>query len=692
MARVHRRARSELAAELKRGRSRARRAMAATCARYAPSRACRRSIATRYRITLKGELSAVRLLARDAVLRADALGGGPLLSRSAGMAEKNFTLDWWPVGTGPYMLTENNPNSRMVLERNPNFRGEPYPSEGEPGDAAAGLLADAGKPHAVHRPRRVHAREGKHSATGTSSCRATTTLRASARTSSTRRCTSRWQATAAARRRKWRSKGIRLDTSVATTVYYLGFNMIDPVVGGDIASARASCARRSRSRSTWRSTSRSSPTAAASSLSPLPPGIFGCREGEQGINPVTTSGATGSRAQADRSEAQSLLAEAGYPDGRDANTGQPLVLYFDTTARGPGDKSAPRLVAQPVREARHAARSPRVPTGTASRRRSARARSRSTASAGIADYPDPENFLFLLYGPEARADGAGENARNYRNREFDALFERMKNMPNSPERQRHHRPHGGDRAPRRAVDLRLPSEGLQPAPRLAAQRQAQQHGAATTSSTCARSGGCAPRCAREWNRPVFWPLLADPRAARRLRHSGVRVLSPARAHGGAAGLMLAYMLRRVLYAIPILIGVNLLTFALFFVVNTPDDMARMQLGVEARHARRRSRSGRRSTATTSRCSGTRRQPGCEKATRHHLLREIAAPVRLRLRRGGGRARYRATRSAAAWGRAWRSPCRCSLVGLAVNITFAHAAWPSSARPTSTSGAWCCAWR
>jgi peptide/nickel transport system permease protein len=42
--------------------------------------------------------------------------------------------------------------------------------------------------------------------------------------------------------------------------------------------------------------------------------------------------------------------------------------------------------------------------------------------------------------------------------------------------------------------------------------------------------------------------------------------------------MLAYVVRRVLYAIPILIGINLITFALFFLVNTPDDMARMQLG------------------------------------------------------------------------------------------------------------------
>jgi peptide/nickel transport system permease protein len=44
--------------------------------------------------------------------------------------------------------------------------------------------------------------------------------------------------------------------------------------------------------------------------------------------------------------------------------------------------------------------------------------------------------------------------------------------------------------------------------------------------------------------------------------------------------MLAYIVRRMLYAIPILVGVNLITFALFFLVNTPDDMARMQLGAK----------------------------------------------------------------------------------------------------------------
>ena len=44
--------------------------------------------------------------------------------------------------------------------------------------------------------------------------------------------------------------------------------------------------------------------------------------------------------------------------------------------------------------------------------------------------------------------------------------------------------------------------------------------------------------------------------------------------------MLAYIFRRIIHALPILLGVNLITFVLFFMVNTPDDMARMHLGVK----------------------------------------------------------------------------------------------------------------
>ena len=52
-----------------------------------------------------------------------------------------------------------------------------------------------------------------------------------------------------------------------------------------------------------------------------------------------------------------------------------------------------------------------------------------------ADYPDPENFLFLLYGPNGKVEFGGENAANYHSIEYDKLFDLMKNRGNDATRQ-----------------------------------------------------------------------------------------------------------------------------------------------------------------------------------------------------------------------------------------------------------------
>ena len=54
----------------------------------------------------------------------------------------------------------------------------------------------------------------------------------------------------------------------------------------------------------------------------------------------------------------------------------------------------------------------------------------------LADYPDPENFLFLLYSPNAKVKHGGENATNYSNSKVDQLFEDIRAMPDGPERQK----------------------------------------------------------------------------------------------------------------------------------------------------------------------------------------------------------------------------------------------------------------
>jgi ABC-type transport system substrate-binding protein len=350
-----------------------------------------------------------------------------------GMELKNFTLDWWPVGTGPYLLAENDPNARMVLARNPNYRGMSYPCEGEAGDAEALLLSDCGKTMPFI-DRVVFSREkesvpywnkflqGYYDSAGISAENFDQAIRVAIDG-------------AAEPSPEMVERGIELSTAVAATVFYFGFNMKDPVVGGNSERARKLRQAISIAVDVEEYISIFLNGRGIVAHSPLPPGIFGAREGREATNPVTHVWREGREQRRPLAEAKKLLAEAGYPDGRDASTGAPLVLYFDTTARGPGDKARldwwrkqfEKLSIQlEVRETDWNRFQEKIRKGT----------QQVYGLGWSADYPDPENFLFLLHGPQARADGAGSNSSNYTSPEFDALFERMKSMPNSPERQR----------------------------------------------------------------------------------------------------------------------------------------------------------------------------------------------------------------------------------------------------------------
>ena len=350
-----------------------------------------------------------------------------------GMAEKNFSLDWWPVGTGAYMLSENNPNSRMVLERNPNYRGEPYPSEGEPGDARKGLLADAGKTLPFI-DRVVFSREkeaipywnkflqGYYDVSGIGSDQFDQAVRVSIEGD-------------AVVTPEMEKKGIRLSTSVATSIFYMAFNWDDPVVGGPSERARKLRQAISIAFDNEEYISIFANGRGIAAQGPVAPGIFGYREGKEGIDPVVYDWVDGKPRRKPIEAAAKLLAEAGYPNGRDARTGRPLVLYLDTVGRGPGDKASFDWYRRQFEKL-----SIQLEIRTTDWNRfQEKIRKGATQIFRLgwnADYPDPENFLFLLYGPQSRAKSQGENASNYLNPEYDSLFERMKNMPNSPERQK----------------------------------------------------------------------------------------------------------------------------------------------------------------------------------------------------------------------------------------------------------------
>lgn len=349
-----------------------------------------------------------------------------------GMKARNITLDWYPVGTGPYMLTVNNPNRQMVLERNPNFHGETYPSEGSEEDRRAGNLDDAGKPlpmidkviYSLEKeniPIWNKFLQGYYDVSGVSSDSFDQAIQIGSGGD-------------VSLMPSLVEKDVHLITEVSATVFYMGFNMLDPVVGGDSERARLLRQAIGIAVDYEEFVSIFTNDRAIPAQSPLPPGIFGYREGKEGINTAVYGWDGHGLERKSIAEAKALLAKAGYPNGRDVRTGKPLVLNFDTTGGGPDDaallnwfrKQFAKLDIQlQIRNTDYNRFQDKIRKGTA----------QIFQWGWNADYPDPENFLFLLYGKNGRVKHNGENTANYVNTDYDALFERMKNMDNGPARQ-----------------------------------------------------------------------------------------------------------------------------------------------------------------------------------------------------------------------------------------------------------------
>ncbi len=360
----------------------------------------------------------------------DQFYGQPALRRS------NVRIDTWPVGTGPYMMVHNNPNSRIELARNPNFHDERYPCQGEPGDAAAGLLesCDAKLPlidgvvfsrEKESLPYWNKFLQGYYDESGISSDSFDQAVRVTV--------TGDVNVSPA-----MAAQGIRLQTSVRTSVYYLGFNLLDSVVGGKTheEQRRAKLLRQALSIALDQEefisiflNGRGQP-----GMGPIPPGIFGHQSGQAGMNPVVYTWKDGAPQRRSIKEAKALLAQAGWPDGRDRQTGRPLVLNLDTTSGGLGDKSTMDWMSRQLNQIGVQL----VVRSTDFNRFQEKLRKGSAQMYFLgwnADYPDPENFFFLLYGPEGKVAHGGENTANYNNPEFDRLFRIMVNMPNGPARQ-----------------------------------------------------------------------------------------------------------------------------------------------------------------------------------------------------------------------------------------------------------------
>jgi ABC-type transport system substrate-binding protein len=333
-----------------------------------------------------------------------------------------------PVGAGPYRLAHYDKQARIVLEADPSWYGVQhpewhapgavFPSTGEPGDAALGLL----DPDLVGRPlpfiERIEFRREKEPIPTFNKFLQGYYDAAGVIKESFDKVIQEGRLSP-----EMAAMGIELEKSVEPTVFYLGFNMDDETIG------RAGGERSRKLRQAMslvvdaeEYTRIFSNGRGVSAQSPLPPGIYGYDPHYR--NPFR---------QVDVERARALMVEAGYPGGIDPSTGKPLRLTFDTA-----DTSAQGLLQ--YRFFTDAWRQLGIDVKIdATTYNQFQEKVRNGAYqlfmwGWVADYPDPENFLFLLWSEMARSNSGGPNTANFMDPRYDALYLSMKSRPNGPER------------------------------------------------------------------------------------------------------------------------------------------------------------------------------------------------------------------------------------------------------------------
>jgi ABC-type transport system substrate-binding protein len=360
-----------------------------------------------------------------------------LFYQQEGLIAKNITLNEFPVGTGAYYLAENNPNKQLRLVKNPNYHEAFYPTltakEINASTVPAELLLDAGKKipfieevvYSLEKesiPLWNKFLQGYYDASGISSEAFDQAVNVS---SSGEMGLSE----------EMKKQGIQLKASVETSIFYLAFNMTDSTVGGYSESAKKLRQAISIAQNEEEYISIFTNERGIAAQSPLPPGIFGHLEGEKGCNLYVYDWVEGQCKRKSLAYAKKLLAEAGYPKGISRKTGKALVLNYDTTGTGPDS----RALMDWRRKQFEKLGIQLVIRGTDYNRFQDKVRlgkAQLFSWGWNADYPDPENFLFLLYGANGAVvtNGAGVNSANYDNPKFNKLFDEIKSMKNSPKR------------------------------------------------------------------------------------------------------------------------------------------------------------------------------------------------------------------------------------------------------------------
>ena len=348
------------------------------------------------------------------------------------LQKKNITLNWFPVGTGPFRLIENNPNLRMVLERNENFRGEVYPSINDKLNEKKLYSINKKKvvpfiDRAIYSlekeqiPRWNKFLQGYYDNSGIASDNydQAVSLNSSGDIALTK---------------DLKDKGISLETTTTASTYYIGFNMLDSTVGGN--SKKSILLRQAISIAVdyEEYISIFANGRGVVAHSPIPPGIFGYQDSKEYYNEAVFNYEKKDIIKKNIEEAKKLLSKAGYSNGINQETGKPLVLYFEATGAGADTYAFLNWLRKQFKKI-NIQLVTRVTDYNRFQEKMINGTGQIFQWGWNADYPDPENFLFLLYSKNGKVKFGGENAANYNSKEFDKLFVKMKNMKNSKNRE-----------------------------------------------------------------------------------------------------------------------------------------------------------------------------------------------------------------------------------------------------------------
>jgi ABC-type transport system substrate-binding protein len=316
---------------------------------------------------------------------------------------------WHPVSTGPFRIQEYVPAQRFRLVRNPNYRTTTFPTDGWPPEKDAVCRPLAGKQLPLvdevqitifreQLPMWLLTRQGYLDRVGVGKDAFNSVVTASRELSP-----------------KYRERGMSLEKDVELSSFWININMQDPILGTNKKLRQAlSCSFDAK---TWIDIFYNGVPTVATHV--IPPGIFGYQKDFK--NPYGFDLERGKR----------LIAEAGYPNGIDPKTGRPLEFTLDVSGGGSWERQSAEFEQQCLE--RLGVRIKIIENTFARQTEKMDQGNYQLASAGWgADYPDPENYYFLLYSKNFPP--AGANYARYSNPEFDALYEKMAQMENTPER------------------------------------------------------------------------------------------------------------------------------------------------------------------------------------------------------------------------------------------------------------------